>query len=90
MNTRLCALALLMHARALPAAAAPNPPCPQGWLGIQAMVTRVSPANASLARLPAGGRAMVPLSLGGVLCEGDTLEFAAGSSPSHYTQVTHR
>lgn len=79
MNTRLCALALLMHASALPAVAAPNPPCPQGWLGIQAQVTRVSPASTSLGRLPAGARAVVPLSIGGVLCEGDTLQFPTGS-----------
>lgn len=79
MNMRLCALALLMHAPALPAAAAPNPPCPQGWLGIQAQVTRVSPASASLGRLPAGAHSVVPLSIGGVLCEGDTLQFPAES-----------
>lgn len=56
-------------------AAAAGAPCPGGLFSIRAMVTRVQPADASLFRRAAAGGAPVPLAVGGVLCEGDALEF---------------
>lgn len=79
MVNRMCMVAIGMlcwvHAQAAPG----ELPCPSGWLSVRAMVTRVSPPGAELARRPAGGLASVPLAVGGVLCEGDALLFASGA-----------
>jgi hypothetical protein len=75
LGTSLC---LAAHAAAAPGATA----CDQGWLGVQAMVARVSPVGTRLLRRPAGGQTAVPLAVNGVLCGGDTLEFASPQAPA--------
>jgi hypothetical protein len=65
----------------LPAlAVAGGAPCPGGLFSIQAMVTRVQPADSVLFRIPSAGGAPVALIAGGILCEGDMLEFGPVAS----------
>jgi hypothetical protein len=59
-------------------AAAPEPPCPRGWFGVQAIVTRINPANADVRLRSARGNSSV-LGVNMTLCEGDTILFPNGS-----------
>lgn len=59
-------------------AAASEPTCPGGWFGVQAQVTRINPANATVQVRNARGYSSV-LVAPMVLCEGDTILFRNGS-----------
>ncbi|MHC6225145.1 hypothetical protein ACYU03_10335 [Pseudomonas sp. X10] len=56
----------------------PPSPCPDGWLSIRARVNQLTPTNARLSIDRASSQTHAPVTVGSVLCEGDTLLFEPG------------
>ena len=78
MHTTSHIAALFIAACWIPAPAAPKEePCRRGWFGVQAIVTRISPASATVQKLSAQGYSS-KIAVNFALCDGDTIVFPDG------------